>query len=134
MFLIYQITCPSVNSIANRLTRDSIYLPSCFFNINPKNIWRARKRLNVCTELQSKRQGEALNAAAGLIFVDRPRRRMDNRSMSNELVRLPATNAGFFSRIFYHPNFNVVAGLFGIIGTFSAVFFYFESIKEPNLT
>jgi hypothetical protein len=36
--------------------------------------------------------------------------------------------------IFHHPNFNVVAGIFGIVGTLLGIYFYRESIKEPNLT
>jgi hypothetical protein len=41
---------------------------------------------------------------------------------------------GFFSKIFYHQNFNVLAGLLGIVGTILAIFFYEASIREPNLT
>jgi hypothetical protein len=41
---------------------------------------------------------------------------------------------GMFKRIFHHPNFNVVAGLFGIIGTLSGIYFYFVSIQKPELT
>jgi hypothetical protein len=37
-------------------------------------------------------------------------------------------------KIFYHPNFNVAAGLFGIGGVLFGVFTYCESIKVPNLT
>ena len=37
-------------------------------------------------------------------------------------------------RIFYHPSFNVVAGIFGIVGTVLAIYFYYQSAKEPNLT
>jgi hypothetical protein len=37
-------------------------------------------------------------------------------------------------KIFYHPNFNVVVGLFGIGGVLFGIFTYCESIKEPNLT
>jgi hypothetical protein len=37
-------------------------------------------------------------------------------------------------KIFYHPNFNVVAGLFGIAGVLFGIFTYYESIKEPDLT
>ena len=46
----------------------------------------------------------------------------------------PAPQAGLFKRVFYHPNFNVVSGLFGIIGTLLAVYFYYASEKEPDLT
>lgn len=42
--------------------------------------------------------------------------------------------AGFLNRFFYHPNFNVVAGLFGIVGTILAVYFYRASIQKPDLT
>jgi hypothetical protein len=41
---------------------------------------------------------------------------------------------GFFRKIFHHPNFNVIAGLFGILGTFLAIYFYCQSIQKPDLT
>jgi hypothetical protein len=52
--------------------------------------------------------------------------------LTNQLEK--TSFAGVLKMIFYHPNFNVVAGLFGIIGTFLAIYFYHESVREPNLT
>jgi len=53
----------------------------------------------------------------------------------NQLQQLPTNpKVWFFKNIFHHPNFNVIAGLFGIAGTILAVYFWHESIKEPNLT
>lgn len=40
----------------------------------------------------------------------------------------------FFRKIFHHPNFNAVAGLFGIVGTILAIYFGLDSIKKPDLT
>jgi hypothetical protein len=52
--------------------------------------------------------------------------------IENQSEKIPAT--GVLKKFFHHPNFNAVAGLFGIVGTFLAIYFYKESIKEPNLT
>ena len=58
---------------------------------------------------------------------------MDNPA-PEDIPKAEANKTGIVKRIFHHPNFNAVAGIFGIVGTILAVYFYRQSIKEPNLT
>jgi hypothetical protein len=56
----------------------------------------------------------------------------ETNSQSDPKTKLP--KVGIFRKVFHHPNFNAVAGVFGIAGVLFGVFTYVDAKKEPDLT
>lgn len=56
--------------------------------------------------------------------------------MGNDTETQPAktSDMGILKRFFHHPNFNVVCGIVTIVSAILAIYFYLNTIKEPNLT
>lgn len=52
----------------------------------------------------------------------------------NQAGQTPTQQQGVFKRIFHHPNFSVVSGIATIVSLILAIYFYEESVTEPNLT